>query len=98
MKNFNYNNIYIVFGVLKDKDYKKMIRYLENLNGEFIFTKTNSDRALDPEELLEYAEGTVIEDPKEAFEIAKKKAKKGDAILVIGSLYLIGDIKAILCK
>jgi len=99
MKDFDYNNIYIVFGVLKDKDYKKMIKYLENLNGEFIFTKPNSDRALDPEELLKYGEGTVIEDPKEAFEIAKKKAKNGDAILVVGSLYLIGDIKsAILCK
>ncbi len=99
MKTFKYNTIYIVFGVLKDKDYKKMIGYLKNLNGEFFFTKPNSDRALDPRVLLKCTNGTVIEDPKEAFEMAKKKAKNGDAILVVGSLYLVGDIKsAILCK
>ena len=98
MKKLSYENIYILFGVLKDKDYRKMIDYLKDLKGSFIFTKPNSDRALDPEELLKYADGTVITDPEEAFRKIKEMAKNEDAILAIGSLYLIGDIKSTLCK
>ncbi len=93
MKTFDYNALYIVFGVLEDKEFEEMIGSLKSLEGEFIFTTPESKRASDPKNLLMYTEGTVIDDPNDAFEMAKKKAKKGDAILVTGSLYLVGNIK-----
>jgi dihydrofolate synthase/folylpolyglutamate synthase len=96
LKSFEYDTLYIIFGVLKDKDYRKMLVILTELDGEFIFTMPNGERALDPHELLQYAEGMAIKDSKKAFETAKKKAKKKDAILVTGSLYLVGDMKLLL--
>ncbi|MEA1993316.1 MAG: folylpolyglutamate synthase/dihydrofolate synthase family protein [Euryarchaeota archaeon] len=94
IKTFDYENLYIIFGVLEDKNYEGMIETLKELNGEFIFTKPNGERALDPEKLTALTEGTVIEDSAKALETAKKKTKKRDAILVTGSLYLVGDMKA----
>ncbi len=82
----------LVFGCLKDKDYKAMIDALPKAD-VVILTKPKSERAIEPKELPFNREVIIIEEPGEAYKHAKKIAQPGDIIFVIGSCYLIGNIK-----
>jgi dihydrofolate synthase/folylpolyglutamate synthase len=82
----------LVFGVLKDKDYKAMIEALPK-SDVIILSKPKSDRAIDPKELPFKQEVTVVEEPAEAYAYAKKIAQPGDIIFVVGSCYMVGNIK-----
>ncbi|MCI0616397.1 hypothetical protein L0244_25730, partial [bacterium] len=87
----------LVFGVLKDKDYKAMIEALPKAD-IIILSKPKSDRAIDPKELPFKQEVTIIEEPGEAYAYAKKIAQPGDIIFVVGSCYMVGNIKESLIK
>ncbi|MEM3154465.1 MAG: folylpolyglutamate synthase/dihydrofolate synthase family protein [Candidatus Woesearchaeota archaeon] len=82
----------LIFGVLRDKDYKCMIASLPKAD-VVILTKPKSERAIEPKELPFDREITIIEEPGEAYQHAKKIAQPGDIIFVVGSCYLVGNIK-----
>ena len=90
------NRLILVFGCLKDKDYKTMIAALPKAD-VVILTKPKSERAIEPKE-LPFTNATIIEEPIEAYKYAKKIAEKGDIIFVVGSCYLVGNIKEELNK
>ncbi|MCM8772800.1 MAG: bifunctional folylpolyglutamate synthase/dihydrofolate synthase [Candidatus Omnitrophica bacterium] len=83
-------------GILKDKDYKGMIKIFEKYTDKIIFTKPNSERAVEPTILLNYVKNKkkveVINNPKEAYEYIKKTKENW---LIFGSLYLASDILSI---
>ncbi len=87
----------LVFGVLKDKDYKAMIEALPKAD-VVILTKPKSERTIEPKELPFKQEVTIIEEPGEAYAYAKKIAQPGDIIFVVGSCYLVGNIKESLVR
>lgn len=98
-KLINNKKIYIICGVLKDKDYKKVMDMFVPFAKEFICLTPYSKRALDNKELANYlnskgAKSCSANSIKEAIQLAYKKAKKNDVILAFGSLYLAGDILA----
>jgi dihydrofolate synthase/folylpolyglutamate synthase len=80
-------------GILKDKDYKNMVKILEKYTENIIFTKPNSERAIEPEILKEIVNNkknvSIIEEPKKAYEFIKKTEENW---LIFGSLYLAGEI------
>lgn len=80
-------------GILKDKDYKNMIRIFEKYTDKIIFTRPNSERAIDPNILKQNIKSRkdikVIEDPKEAYKYIKNTCENW---LIFGSLYLASDI------
>ena len=98
---FKKNNFIIIFAVMKDKNYKIMLRRLSVLKGNIIFTGLlNNDRALDKEELKALSDENryfknafVSGNVKDSLELAIKNKKNDDIILVCGSLYLIGEFK-----
>ena len=99
-KIFKKNGFIIIFAVMKDKDYKTILRRLSVLNGDIIFTGLNNDRALDGNELKTFSAENgyfkkifISENIKDSLEIALKRKKEDDIILVCGSLYLIGEFK-----
>ena len=99
-KNFKKNNFIIIFAVMKDKDYKTILRRLSVLEGKIIFAGLKSDRALSGSELEEFSSRNhyfkkifLAEDIKEALNIAVNNKKEDDIIIVCGSLYLIGEFK-----
>ncbi len=98
VKPLNYRNLILVTGMLEDKDYKRMIRYLKPLASKTVITKPRMYRALDPEILgKEVKKNFVIkEGVSDALKEARSLAKGNDAILVTGSIYLIGNVKEIL--
>lgn len=88
--------IHVVFGVLSDKDAPEMLAALRPLAEAFYLTRPSSKRARAPQELLAHLPtASVIEDPLEALQKAQDAAKaQGGWVLVCGSLYLVGGLRA----
>jgi len=82
----------LVFGCLKDKDYKCIIESLPKAD-VVILTKPHSERAIEPKELPFNREVIIIEEPINAYKHAQSIAQPGDLIFVVGSCYLVGNIK-----
>ena len=89
-----YRKIYLIIGILKDKDYKAMLDKLIPLVKTTILVKPKIPRAQDPKILAKYVKKNyiIIENAKNAFKYIKKKTNKNDLILVTGSFYVVGEI------
>ncbi|MCL2670220.1 MAG: bifunctional folylpolyglutamate synthase/dihydrofolate synthase, partial [Syntrophaceae bacterium] len=101
LEDFSYRRLWLIFGVLGDKDYRRIAAPLFPLAHEVILTRPGSDRALPMAALLPAAAQyqcriVVREDPGKALQYACSRAGDRDLICVSGSLYLVGDIKGIL--
>ncbi|MBW2969634.1 bifunctional folylpolyglutamate synthase/dihydrofolate synthase [Candidatus Woesearchaeota archaeon] len=84
----------VVFGVLADKNYKKMIKALPKPDF-LILTKPPIERALDPAKLAYDGPCAIVEEPAEALRFAQNIAREDDLIFVTGSCYLTGKIMEI---
>jgi len=94
---FQYDRLILVFGVLEDKNYRKMFQKIAPLAEKIVLTKPLSDRALKPKKLLDmYPEWSdkieVIPNIKTAWEKAISFAKNSDMICGTGSIYFIGEV------
>lgn len=92
-----------VFGAMADKELDVMIPMFLPLAKKVYVTAPSMPRAMKPEELLEicraHCQGEEIEfkicpQPKEALESVKTEVEE-EVIVVIGSLYLVGEIKQV---
>ena len=92
-----YPHVWIIFGAMADKQFEEMIAILEPHASQFIFTKPNSTRAKDPADLQELVPGSRIEPSvTDAIHFARAHAPAGSPVLICGSLYLIGEARAVL--
>ncbi len=88
-------NIWIVFGMVNDKDTDVVMRLLPtNHKYHYIFTTPDTQRARSAEEMLSLwgKEGIAIEDPREAIRYAQTHTAPEDAIFIGGSNYLVGEL------
>ncbi len=87
-------NLTIIFGILEDKNYRKILKLLKPFAKYFIITEPRSPRALAGEKLVKLLKGgenvRYKKNPSEAFKDAM--VKKND-ILITGSFYLTGIIR-----
>lgn len=87
----------LVFGVMRDKEYKKMLALLAPLADTTILTKPGLERALSPVDLGKCVDrGIIMENVRAALGTAKAMATEGDVIVITGSLYLVGEARAII--
>lgn len=93
--------LHFVFGVLADKDARAMLGSLAPLAASMLITRPGTPRAREPREvvalLADDARGkaSVIEAPADALREARARADAdGGWVVVCGSLYLIGDVRA----
>lgn len=94
LQEIDYNNLYIVFGMMADKELKKCVNELEKLKGFLILTKPDYKRAAQPEEIAKHVTKSkykITPDVKTAFEYAKSRAGRKDLILVTGSFFMVSD-------
>ena len=101
LKELTNPHIWIVFGMVNDKDTDIVMRLLPqndksqtaNHKYHYIFTTPNTHRARTAREMLDFwgKEGLAIDDPKEAIKFAQEHAAPEDAIFIGGSNYLVGD-------
>lgn len=97
LKNISYKHLHIVIGMVKDKDVNKVLDLLPQ-QATYYFTQAQIPRALPVEELQKLANtknlmGNNFENVNRAIDAAKNSAQKNDLILVIGSVFLIGEIE-----
>lgn len=88
-------NLTIVFGVLKDKDYLKMLQLLPKHN-KLIITKPNSKRGLEPEILASYSKECII--VNDIAMAVDKAYEYKEIVLIIGSCYVISDARKHILK
>jgi dihydrofolate synthase/folylpolyglutamate synthase len=86
----------LLFGVLTDKDAAVMLGALAPHARRLILTTPPSPRALEPAELLRYLEGRegVEVEPDSARALDRLLEGDGETLVVCGSIYLIGEIRA----
>ncbi|MBI2877796.1 MAG: bifunctional folylpolyglutamate synthase/dihydrofolate synthase [Candidatus Tectomicrobia bacterium] len=87
----------MVFGVLKDKDYAKMLATLAPWAEKLVLTRPPIDRGADPTHVAEklglnfQQKGVIIKDAPAALDYARQCASAGDLVCVTGSLYLVAE-------
>ena len=101
LKELPHPHIWIVFGMVNDKDTDVVMRLMPH--GEryhYIFTTPNTQRARTAEEMRNLSltlptwEGTekiALDKPQDAFAYAMDHAAEEDAVFIGGSNYLVGD-------
>jgi len=99
LEDFRYDNLFIIFGAMKDKNIESMIKFLPE--GKIIATSIGSERAADTNTISSIAKKAGRECIKErevssAIKKAMEMAGKDDLICITGSLYLAGKARKIL--
>ncbi len=93
----------VVFGALSDKNLAGMISSLEGVAGELFAVPASSDRAIPPEQIAEAAASVleadqihVVASIAEGLEAAQEAAGPDGAVLVTGSMYVVGEARSLL--
>jgi dihydrofolate synthase / folylpolyglutamate synthase len=86
--------VWIVFGVMADKQYEEMISILKPHAQQFIFTRAKSSRSKDPLDLQPLVPGShATSSVDEAIQKARLEAPADATIVICGSLYLVGEAR-----
>ena len=90
--------VWLVFGALRDKAVDEIAGILFPHAAEVIFTQARTTRAISVVQLAEItahhaAHSAIIPEPESALEYALDRAGSHDAIIVAGSLYLVGQLR-----
>jgi len=87
----------LILGISKDKDIKGIVEELEPISKYIILTRSNvPDRAEDPAQIKKFIkskEAVITENLSEALKEAQSKVSGKEAILITGSLFLVGEAK-----
>ncbi len=92
----------LVFGTMDGKPWRGMLARLAPLARQRIYCEPLVEMAgrkpAPPSSLAQAAKGTIAAGPEEALAMALRLAQRGDTILVTGSIFLVGAIRASLLK
>jgi dihydrofolate synthase/folylpolyglutamate synthase len=93
-----FDKVWVVLGVLDDKDARGIIEALDPVVAGFVCTQSGSDRAMQANDLADIVASLVGADRVQAeptlssaIETAKTLCGPADAIMVTGSITLVGD-------
>lgn len=91
------NQLYIVFGMVKDKDIDSVLALLPT-DAYYFFTQASIPRAMPREQLAEMAakyhlKGETVETVSEGIAKAKTLARPQDIIFIGGSTFIVSEIK-----
>ena len=98
-QNIPYDSMVVIFGCNSDKDVRGMLQKLQFGADKVIFTRSNSPKAVSPDDLAEmYTEicGKMFQTAPslgQALQLAGSAVSKEDLICITGSFYLIGQAK-----
>ena len=100
-KYFEYKNIYLLLGILADKQVCDIVKTIVPEAKEVYALTPHSDRAELSNDLKKVIDKynsncIALDSYEEALDLALEKADKEDLILISGSLYMIGDMRGII--
>ena len=80
---------------MRDKAVAEMAEILFPLADDLILTAADSPRSMPPEELAELAgSGRAVPNIAAALKLVASEAEADDAIIITGSLFLVGEARA----
>lgn len=88
--------IALVFGALNTKNWRAMLRRLEQVAGQRVFVAPPVSKAVDPREMLQVASGEVAGSVEEALTRARTLVGPKGVVVVAGSTFLVGAARALL--
>lgn len=97
-KNFTNKRIFYIIGVLKDKEYEKILKVMEPYSDDVYTVSSNNPRALEAKELAVcakkyYRHVTTVGDVKKAVHMAVEAAAQEDIIFIFGSLSFMKELE-----
>lgn len=97
-KHFTNRRILYIMGVLKDKDYERMLAYLLPLSDKAFVFRPDNVRGLDAETLAECVrsfgkEAVICDDVNHALQAARGQAGLEDVLVVCGSLSFMEEMR-----
>jgi dihydrofolate synthase/folylpolyglutamate synthase len=95
---FDYRCLYMVMGVMADKEVAAILAAVAPLADVLIATTPPNPRAMSAQRIAEIAqlycrEVKVIEDVREGVDYARKAATGDDLIVITGSLFTVGAVR-----
>ena len=99
----SFPKIITVFGVLRDKDYRTMLRRVNTFSDALIITKVPVERGLDAAATAAVArkigaQPIIKENVADAVSAARSLAGSSGLVLITGSCYLVGAVKDLLAR
>jgi dihydrofolate synthase / folylpolyglutamate synthase len=91
--------VWLIYGAMRDKAVAESTGILFPLAREIVLTAPDQTRALRPEAIREFMEMPhlrVAARLADALEVIRREASPGDAVFITGSLFLVGEAKALL--
>jgi dihydrofolate synthase/folylpolyglutamate synthase len=100
---YNYRKRTLIFGALNDKNVKEMFFKIKNHFDDIYITEINIERSFSINELKQIAiEGNIqvkpLENPVAFIQEFRSAAQEDECLVVLGSMYLLGNIKSFLLK
>jgi dihydrofolate synthase/folylpolyglutamate synthase len=96
-KVFPKKKVFVLFGASKDKNISAILKQLQKISRDIIFTKAKHPRSFDfSKEKMNQGHSKnflIMQDSKQAFAIACQKSKSKDVILAAGSIFLAAEIR-----
>ncbi|MGH9627153.1 MAG: glutamate ligase domain-containing protein, partial [Bryobacteraceae bacterium] len=92
--------VWLVYGAMRDKSVEEITEILFPLAQEVILTAPSAPRAIRPEALLEAADHSsmrAVPDLGAALRLAREAAPE-DVVFITGSLYVVGEARALLVE
>jgi dihydrofolate synthase/folylpolyglutamate synthase len=88
--------IALVFGAINTKNWRAMLRRLEQVAGQRVFVAPPVPKAVDPREMIQVSNGEVAASVEEALARARALVGAKGVVVVAGSTFLVGAARAIL--
>ena len=85
----------LVFGALADKSFSSMLTRIAPRAHRRVYTAPKGRAPASFEALTAIAPGEIVPEPADAIARALENAAPGDTVLVTGSLYLVGEVRAV---
>ncbi len=100
-----FERVHLLFGILGDKDLRNVLAPMLEVADTLTFTQPTTDRALTVEKAQEKVTAlagknglSFVSRPDNALRATLRLAGKKDLVWVTGSMYLVGEVRAILRK
>jgi dihydrofolate synthase/folylpolyglutamate synthase len=96
---YGHKRLWLIFGAMIDKAVPEIGQIIFPCASELVFTAPSNARALSPRALMEIAgRGEALPNAAAALDHVRSRASAGDVIVVTGSLYLVGEARALLSR
>jgi dihydrofolate synthase/folylpolyglutamate synthase len=93
---FVHEPVTLVLGILDDKDADEIASILLPAAENVVLTRPSSPRARDPRTLTRVGGAKIADSAPEALDVARRLSGGEGLIVVAGSLYLVGETRALL--